>query len=170
MSSQIGKIMNGKQTALMAVVGMALFATVITMSSPAPALALSHWNLDEDTSPNTGLDSSGTTDDTEEVEEEAADDEDRNTATITQSNDNRDVEEDSSQVAYEEFQGCLSSISGEPTEQEVQDCLESSYRGMDSGEDTPIGSTEDSGEHVSADDLEEDEEDEDMEEDEKGEE
>jgi hypothetical protein len=160
--------MNGKQTVLMAVVGMALFATVITMSSPPPALALSHWNLDEDTSPNTGLDSSGTTDDTEEVEEEAAGDEDRNTATITQSNDNSEVEEDSSQVVYEEFQGCLSSISGEPTELEVQDCLESSYGGMDSSED--MGSTEDGGEHVSANDLEEDEEDEDMEQDENSEE
>ena len=49
-----------------------------------------------------------------------------------------------SNVAYEEFQGCLSDVEGEefPTEQEVQDCIESSYSGIDSNENTPTESTD----------------------------
>ena len=52
--------------------------------------------------------------------------------------------QDSSNVAYEEFQGCLSDVEGEgsPTEQEVQDCIESSYSGIDSNENTPTESTD----------------------------
>jgi hypothetical protein len=141
--------MNGKQTALMAVVGMALLATVMTVSSPAPALALSHLNLDGNFTPNSDIsddriDSSGTTDNTEEVgaeEEYDADDEDSDTAT-TDGNDNSNAEEDSSHIAYEELLGCLLNVEAE-TEQEVQDCIESSYEGMVSSENANDSEDED---------------------------
>ena len=74
-------MINRKQTKTMslAIVGMALLATVISISSPTQALALGHWNLDEDFAPSSGLsedgmDKSGTTDNTKE------EDEDRTTA------------------------------------------------------------------------------------------
>jgi hypothetical protein len=44
----IGKIMNRRQTTMMAVVSVALLATMITISSPTPALAHGHWNPDGD--------------------------------------------------------------------------------------------------------------------------
>ena len=77
-------MINRKQTKTMslAIVGMALLATVISISSPTQALALGHWNLDEDFAPSSGLsedgmDKSGTTDNTKE------EDEDRTTAETT---------------------------------------------------------------------------------------
>ena len=141
--------MNRKETISIAIVGMALLATVMTMSSPTQALALGHWNLDEDITPNSRLaedsmDSSGTTDNTNGEKEDS--DEDSTTATAddgeedgTNSNDKK---EESSPVAYEEFQGCLSDFGGSPTEQEVQDCIKSSYSGIDSNENTPTESTD----------------------------
>lgn len=158
-------------------VGMALLATVMTMPSPTQALALGHWNLDEDSTPNSGLaedgmDSSGTTDNTNGEENDsdegsasaiADDGEEESSEDGTNSNN-----QDSSNVAYEEFQGCLSDVKeeGSPTEQEVQDCMESSYSGIDSNEDTPAESTNDGdedengvNEDVSTDDTEDDDED-----------
>jgi hypothetical protein len=44
----IGIIMNRRQTTMMVVVSMALLATMITISSPTPALAHGHWNPDGD--------------------------------------------------------------------------------------------------------------------------
>ena len=144
--------MNRKETISLAMVGMALLATVMTMPSPTQALALGHWNLDEDSTPNSGLaedgmDSSGTTDnnngeenDSDEGSDSAiADDGEESSEDGTNSNN-----QDSSKVAYEEFQGCLSDVEGEgsPTEQEVQDCIESSYSGIDSNENTPTESTD----------------------------
>ena len=61
------------------------------------------------------------------------------------------------------FQGCLSEIevNGSPTEQQVQECMESSYGKMDSSENAPMESTEGGDEdgngvteHVSAEDGE----------------
>jgi hypothetical protein len=146
-------MMNRKETISLAMVGMALLATVLTMPSPTQALALGHWNLDEDSTPNSGLaedgmDSSGTTDNTNGEENDsdegspsatADDGEEESSEEGTNSNN-----QDSSNVAYEEFQGCLSDVEGEgsPTEQEVQDCIESSYSGIDSNENTPTESTD----------------------------
>ncbi|CAN5212246.1 hypothetical protein BH18THE2_BH18THE2_30070 [soil metagenome] len=146
-------MMNRKETISLAIVGMALLATVMTMSSPTQALALGHWNLDDDSTPNSGLaedgmDSSGTTDNTNGEEEDsdedstsatADDDEEEGSEDGTNSND-----QDSPSVAYEEFQGCLSNaeVEGSPTEQEVQDCMESSYSGIDSNENSPTESTD----------------------------
>jgi hypothetical protein len=81
--------------------------------------------------------------------------------------DNPDGNEDPSQVAYENLQACLSDSSGEglPSEQEVQDCIDSSYGGNDGAENAPADSTdevEESGdgvtEEVSSDDSFDDEE------------
>jgi hypothetical protein len=147
--------MKGKQTALMAVVGMALLAIVMTVSSPAPALSLSHLNPDGDSTlnsdiPDARIYSSGTTDNTDDEvgaeEENAADDEDRVTTTTDGSNGEEDpdgndqdsndsnAEKDSSHIAYEKLLRCLLNVETE-TEQEVQDCFESSYGEMDEDED-----------------------------------
>jgi hypothetical protein len=135
---------NRKQTiASLAIVGMALYATVMTtmMSLPTQALAMGHWNLDEDFAPSSGFaedgtDSSGTTDKTNDNGEDsttaAATDEDEEGGSDedTASNDKKD----SSQAAYDDMQVCLSDAEGEgsPTEQEVQDCIETSYGEMES--------------------------------------
>jgi hypothetical protein len=166
--------MKGKQTALMAVVGMALLATVMTVSSPAPALALSHLNPDGDFTlnsdiPDARIYSSGTTDNTDEEvgaeEENDADDEDRMTTTTDgsngeedsdgndqDSNENSNAEKDSSHIAYEKLLRCLLNVETE-TEQEVQDCFESSYGEMDNSENANDSEDEDEDEE----DTEEDE-------------
>src|SRR5919106_6939637 len=151
-------MMNRKQTTTsLAIVGMALLATVMTMSyTPTPSLALGHWTLDENFPPNSGfaedgMDSSGTIDNTNE---EDSDENSGTTAATTDedeeegsedSGDGSNDKEDSSHVAYDDLQACLSDAEGEgsPTEQEVQDCVESSYGEMDSSEDTPTESAGD---------------------------
>ncbi|MDW0313855.1 MAG: hypothetical protein QN716_00625 [Nitrososphaeraceae archaeon] len=53
--------------------------------------------------------------------------------------------ESASSDSYKDFQGCLSDAEraeGSPTELEVQDCVELSYSGIDSNENTPTGSTD----------------------------
>ena len=62
----------------------------------------------------------------------------------TTGNDSGGGSMDSDREGYEEFQGCLSEIegNGSPTEQQVQECMESSYGKMDSSENTPMESTE----------------------------
>jgi hypothetical protein len=152
--------MNKKQetaAASLVIVGIALLAT-ITMVSPTQALALGHWNLDEDSTPDrdvaeNGMDSSGTSDNTDEEEEDSGDEEeeDRTTAATTDedeveegsedSTDNSN-DEDSSSSGYEAFQACLAEIEESPTEENVQDCIESSYGGDDENEDAAGESTD----------------------------
>lgn len=135
---------NRKQTiASLAIVGMALYATVMTtmMSLPTQALALGHWNLDEDFAPSSefaedGTDSSGNTEKTNDNGEDSTTaaamdvDEEEGSEEDTGSNDKKD----SSQEAYDDMQVCHSYAEGEgsPTEQEVQDCIETSYGEMES--------------------------------------
>ena len=162
--------MNRKEATMMAIVAPALLATIVTATTSTPAFSLGHWNLDEDYIPAAGMANSDTeiTDDEEESSDEdsdtaASDDEDRESSDDTDSSN----EEDSTHAAYEDLQACLSDSDGEgsPSEQEVQDCIDSSYSGNDSAEDTPTdnpyeveedenGVTED----VSTDDSEDDEE------------
>jgi hypothetical protein len=160
--------MNKKEiTASLAIVGLALLAT-ITMISPTQALALGHWNVDEDFIPKSDfadddMDSSGTTDNTdEEGEDSGREEEEDSTAaanTGEDSTDNSNGKEDSSSSGYEAFQDCLAETEESPTEEEVQDCVDSSYSGMDNREDTPIKNTDrgdgENGEHVSTDVIEE---------------
>ncbi|HEU4824275.1 MAG TPA: hypothetical protein VFS97_12685 [Nitrososphaeraceae archaeon] len=49
-------MINKKETKMsLAIIGMALVATVITMSTPIPTLSMGHWNSDEDYVSNTGF-------------------------------------------------------------------------------------------------------------------
>ena len=54
-------MINRKQTKTisLAIVGMALLATFISISSPTQTLALGHWNLDEDFASSSGLSEDG---------------------------------------------------------------------------------------------------------------
>jgi hypothetical protein len=150
---------NRKQaTTYLAIVGMALLVTVMTMSSPAQVLALGHWNLDEDYISDSGFtkdgrDSSDATANTNEEEADNSNEDSIDAATKDEdeeedskdSNDESNAEEDSSNVAYDDLQACLSDAEGEgfPTEQEAQDCIESSYGKMYSIEDTSAESADD---------------------------
>lgn len=166
--------MNKKETtASLAIVGLALLAT-ITMISPTQALALGHWNLDEDSIPKSDfadddIDSFGTSDNTDEEEEDSSDEEEEDSTAAANigedRTDNSNGKEDSSSSGYEAFQDCLAEIEESPTEEEVQDCVDSSYSGMDNSEDTPAKSTDrgdgENDERVSSDVTEEEEEEED---------
>jgi hypothetical protein len=165
--------MNKKETtASLAIVGLALLAT-ITMISPTQALALGHWNIDEDSIPKSDfadddIDSSSTSDNTDEEEEDSSDEEEEDSTaaanTGEESTDNSNGKEDSSSSEYEAFQDCLAEIEESPTAEEVQDCVDSSYSGMNNSEDTPIESTDggngENEDHVSTDVTEEEEEEE----------
>ena len=100
--------MNRKEATLIAVVGMAIFATVMATSSSTQALA----SVD-DTSNNgvasDGIDSSGTTDNTN-VDENGEDSttESTNNDGEEASNDGNADDKDSSRVADDDLQACLS--------------------------------------------------------------
>ena len=163
--------MDRKETTMIAMITTTLLATILTMTSSTSAFALGHWNIDEDFVPATGMANSDTesADDEEEGSDEDSetantDDEERENSGDT---DNPDGNEDPSQVAYEDLQACLSDSSGEgsPSEQEVQDCIDSSYGGNDGAENAPTDSAdelEEEGdgvtEEVSSDDSFDDEE------------
>jgi hypothetical protein len=162
--------MNRKEATMIAIVATALLATIMTATSSTPAFALGHWNLDEDYIPAAGMANSDTesTDDEEESSDEdsdtaASDDEDRESSDDTDSSNG----EDSTHAAYEELQACLSDSDGEgsPSEQEVQDCIDSSYGGEVSAENAPTDSADEVDEdedgvteEVSTDDSDDDEE------------
>ena len=140
-------------TTLLAIVGIALLTTVMIMPSPTRVLGY----LDQDFTPYTGfakvsLDASGpafningeekdnnedsTTATTDEDERAGSDD-------VTKSED-----QDSSRSDYEELQTCLSGLEGQgsPTENDVRDCMQAGYGGMDSDDNAPTESTDDSDE------------------------
>ena len=141
--------MNKKETtASLTIVGMSLLAT-ITMISPTQALALGHWNTNEDFVPSgdftkDGMDSSGTSDNTDGEKEDSTDEEEEDSTTAANtgedSTDNSNEKEYSSGSGYEAFQDCLAEIEESPTEEQIQECVDSSYSGMDNSEDTPIES------------------------------
>ena len=133
-------MMNRKEIIALAIVGMGLLAAVMTMSSPTQvALALGHWNLDEDYTPNSGFaedgkDSSGTTDNAKGEEEHS--DEDSITAYTNEGRIN------SESVAYQEFERCLSDNEGEHgdlADNKMQECYESNFGGKDNIRNTPTG-------------------------------
>jgi hypothetical protein len=180
MACTLRKMIRKQITMPLAVAGIALLATLMAISSPTQALALGHWNLDEDFIPNSGIaddveDGSGTDEHTDGEEEEsttaAATEEDYDEASEDGSDDSGG-KEDSSHAAYEALQACLSDVEEveSPTEQQAQDCMESSYREMDNSEEDSMENTSDDDEDnaetthdVSTDDTD-DEEDEDSEE------
>ena len=116
---------------------MALLAMVMTISfSTQVALALGHWNQDEDYSLNSGfaedgMDSSSTTDNTKEEEEDSAED----SITATEDEGGAYTNEgriNSESVDYQEFERCLSDNEGENgdlAENKMQECYESNFGG-----------------------------------------
>lgn len=179
MACTLRKMIRKQMTMPLAVAGIALLATLMAISSPTQALALGHWNLDEDFIPNSGIaedvaDGSGTDEHTDGEEEEsttaATKDEDGDEASEDGSDDSGG-KEDASHAAYDALQACLSDVEevGSPTEQQVQDCMESSYREMDNSKEDSMENTSDDEDNtettqdVSTDDTD-DEEDEDSEE------
>ena len=138
--------MNRKETRIsLVIVGMTLLATITTAMTPTQALAIDYGSPDSSYQPNGGFvrdgaDSSGTS---ENTDEESGDE--VITTAVTDNGDDGD-REDSSDSGYEAFQDCLSELSQSPTEQEIQDCVDSSY-GQDSNKDEPSKSTDDNDEH-----------------------
>ncbi len=124
--------MNRKETTIsLAIVGMALLATIMTAMTPTQALAIDYGSPDSSYQPNGGFvrdgaDSSGTSDNTDE---ESGD------------------KEKSSGSGYESFQDCLAEVGQSPTEQQVQYCIDSSYSGQDGSENGPSESADENDEH-----------------------
>jgi hypothetical protein len=167
--------MDRKEATMIAIIATALLATIMTTTSSTSAFALGHWNLDEDFVPTTGMRNSDAehTNDEEKTSDEdskiatANDEELGNSDENSGDTDNPDGNVDPSQVAYEDLQACLSDSSGEgsPSEQEVQDCINSSYGGEVSAENAPTDSADEVDEdedgvteEVSTDDSDDDEE------------
>src|SRR5215212_5129443 len=97
--------MNRKETMLMTIVGMAVLTTVTTMSSSTQALALGHWNTDDDYTPNSGLaedsmGSSGTSDNPNGNDE--GNEEDSKTAVATDDDDEGNEEDSKTAVATDD--------------------------------------------------------------------
>jgi hypothetical protein len=138
--------MNRKETKVsLAIVGMALLATIMTAMTPTQALAIDYGSPDSSYQPNDGFvrdgaDISGTSDNTNE---DSGDEVITTAATVN--GDDGDME-DLSGSGYEAFQDCLSELGQSSTEQEVQDCIDSSYGGQDSNEDDPSERADENGE------------------------
>jgi hypothetical protein len=121
--------MNRRKTIFLTMLGMVVTAIVMTTSSPIPVLALGHWNLEDDQTVDSrlqdGIDNTGM----DNINEDNGKDDP--TATTDSDEDESSGDSgidgnDSSQIAYEEFQGCLSDAEGleegSPTEEDVQGC------------------------------------------------
>jgi hypothetical protein len=141
--------MNRKETiASLAIVGMALLATIITATTPTQALAIDYGSPDLSYLPKGGFAEDGTnnSDNSDNTKGDSGDGEeaDSTTAATTgedegseESNNSSNAKEDSSSLGYDAFQDCLANVGESPTEQEVQDCVDSSYGGQDNGEQDP---------------------------------
>ena len=143
--------MNRKETtASLAIVSMALLATIMIATTPQ-ALAIDYGSPDLNYRPiagfvEDGTDSSGTSDNIDEDSADEEQEEDSTTGATTGeeegSEDSSNDKEDSSSLGYEAFQDCLAKAGESPTEQEVQDCIDSSYSGQDNGGQGPNESTD----------------------------
>jgi hypothetical protein len=143
--------MNRKEkTASLVIVSMALLATIMIATTPTQVLAIDYGSPELNYRPSGGFvedgaDSSGTSDNTEE---DSADEEQEDSitgATTSEdegSEDSSNDKEKSSGLGYEAFQVCLANAGESPTEQEVQDCIDSSYGGQDNGGQGPNESTD----------------------------
>jgi hypothetical protein len=137
--------MNRKETTVsLAIVGIALLATSMSAMTPTQALAIDYGSPDLSYQPSDGFvrddaDSSGTSDNTNE---DSVDEEQEEIITDATGNEDDGDKEDSSGSGYEAFQDCLAELGQSPTEQEVQDCIESSYGGQDNNELGPSESAD----------------------------
>jgi hypothetical protein len=142
--------MNRKETiASLAIVGMALLATIITATTPTQALAIDYGSPDLSYLPKGGFAEDGTnnSDNSDNTKGDSGDGEEGDSTTAATTGEDEGSEdsndkEDSSGLAYETFQDCLTQVGESPTEQEVQDCIDSSYGGQDNGEQGPNGSAD----------------------------
>lgn len=131
--------MNRKEATLIAVVGMAIFATVMATSSSTQALA----SVDDTTNngvASDGIDTAGTTDNTNEDENgEDKTTESANSNGEEASGDGDVDDSDSTREANDDLQACLSENGVEEslTVQEVQDCMDPSYEGTDDNDSQP---------------------------------
>lgn len=131
--------MNRKEATLIAVVGMAIFATVMATSSSTQALA----SVDDTTNngvASDGIDTAGTTDNTNEDENgEDKTTESANSNGEEASGDGDVDDNDSTREANDDLQACLSENGVEEslTVQEVQDCMDPSYEGTDDNDSQP---------------------------------
>jgi hypothetical protein len=142
-------MMNRKETTtLLTIVGIAILGVAVIMSSPTRVIGQLDqpdteftkvsmdatgpaFNINGEEKDNNEDSTIATTDDDEKI---GADD-------VTKS-DGRD----STQEDYEELQTCLSDLEGQgsPTEDGVRDCMQAGYGGMDSEDNAPTESTDDS--------------------------
>jgi hypothetical protein len=116
--------MKRKEETLIAIVGMAILATVMATSSSTQALA----SVDDTTNngvASDGIDTAGTTDNTNQ---------DENGEDKTTESANSMGEE-----ASDDLQACLSENGAEDslTVQEVQDCMDPNYEGTDDNDSQP---------------------------------
>jgi hypothetical protein len=131
--------MKRKEETLIAIVGMAIFATVMATSSSTQALA----SVDDTTNngvASDGIDTAGTTDNTNEDENgEDKTTESANSNGEEASGDGDVDDSDSTREANDDLQACLSENGVEEslTVQEVQDCMDPSYEGTDDNDSQP---------------------------------
>lgn len=143
-------------------VGVAILAPIVAtiMSIPTQAIATSQAYQDASYLPGGRYvedvtDSSGTSDDAdkeaevfigEDITTDPTKDEDEDEKGAEDSNDSSNDREDSHSLGYDALQECLVELGDSPTEQEVQDCMKSSYGGQDSNEHSPSESPDEEGE------------------------
>jgi len=146
-------MMNRKETTtLLTIVGIAILGVAVTMSSPTRVIG----QLDQDFTPDTeftkvSMDATGPAFNING--EEKANNEDSIIATTEDDDEKIDADDvtksddqDSTQEDYEELQTCLSGLEGRgsPTEDDVRDCMQAGYGGMDSEDNASTESTDDS--------------------------
>ena len=80
------------------------------------------------------------------MKESGEEDQEERTNAAT-ANEDEGNKENSSGSEYESFQDCLAEVGQSPTEQQVQDCINSSYGGQDGSENGPNESADENDEH-----------------------
>jgi hypothetical protein len=131
--------MKRKEETLIAIVGMAIFATVMATSSSTQALA----SVDDTTNngvASDGIDTAGTTDNTNQDENgEDKTTESANSNGEEASGDGDVDDSDSTREANDDLQACLSKngVEDSLTVQEVQECMDPNYEGTDDNDSQP---------------------------------
>ena len=142
-------MMNRKETTtLLTIVGIAILGVAVIMSSPTrvigqldqPDTQFTKVSMDA-TGPAFNINGEEKDNNKDNTIATAEDDGKIGADDLTKSDDR-----DSTQEDYEELQTCLSGLEGQgsPTEDGVRDCMQAGYGGMDSEDNAPTESTDDS--------------------------
>jgi hypothetical protein len=142
-------MMNRKETTtLLTIVGIAILGVAVIMSSPTrvigqldqPDTEFTKVSMDA-TGPAFNINGEEKDNNKDSTIATAEDDGKIGADDLTKSDDR-----DSTQEDYEELQTCLSGLEGQgsPTEDGVRDCMQAGYGGMDSEDNAPTESTDDS--------------------------